>query len=181
MKKIHSINIINNLLFGCALVGFTHSAFSQQQDSGFELVEIRGAVKLTDITSFVPNVNLSPHGPTGGANAFPSISIRGMGQSDFNIVTDPGVGIYVDGIFVSRGIGELLDVVEIERVEVLRGSINVPLADNIFVYITYTEGFRDGGFPGRSLGSPTAASFYDPEFVTSITIDNLADVSLYGA
>jgi len=101
MKKICSIDIINSLLFGCVLVGFTHSAFSQQQDSGFELeeiivsarrieenlqttpaavtaltgdelVEIRGAVKLTDITSFVPNVNLSPHGPTGGTNAFPS-------------------------------------------------------------------------------------------------------------
>jgi len=94
--------------------------------------------------------------------------------------------------------------------------------DNTFAYITYTEGFRDGGFPGRFLGSPTAASSYDPEFVTSIegglkftsadnkfraniaifstdysdfqiaansadpdlqttTIDNLADVSLYGA
>ena len=89
--------------------------------SGQELEDIRGVVNITDIGAAAPNVNLSSSAPIGGSSAAPSIFIRGIGQQDFNNTADPGVGIYVDGIFVSRGVGGLLDIVDLERAEILRG------------------------------------------------------------
>jgi iron complex outermembrane receptor protein len=44
-----------------------------------------------------------------------------MGQNDFNPVEDPAVGIYLDGVYMGRNIGSVFDLVDIERVEVLRG------------------------------------------------------------
>ncbi len=55
----------------------------------------------------------------GGSNA--NFYIRGIGQNDFLDTTDPGVGVYIDGVFVARTSGGLLDLTDIDRVEVLRG------------------------------------------------------------
>src|SRR5690606_8039948 len=49
------------------------------------------------------------------------IYIRGIGQQDWALATDPGVGMYVDGVYVARSIGAVLDMLEVERVEVLKG------------------------------------------------------------
>jgi len=49
------------------------------------------------------------------------VFIRGVGQTDFQLTTDPGVGTYVDGVYASRSVGGVLDVLDLERVEVLRG------------------------------------------------------------
>lgn len=55
----------------------------------------------------------------GGSNA--DFYIRGIGQNDFLDTTDPGVGVYLDGVFVARTSGGLLDLADVDRVEVLRG------------------------------------------------------------
>jgi iron complex outermembrane receptor protein len=55
----------------------------------------------------------------GGSNV--DFYIRGIGQGDFIDTNDPGVGVYVDGVFIARTAGGLLDLTDIDRVEVLRG------------------------------------------------------------
>lgn len=55
----------------------------------------------------------------GGGNA--DFYIRGIGQNDFIPTDDPGVGVYVDGVFIARTAGGLLDLDDVDRVEVLRG------------------------------------------------------------
>lgn len=81
----------------------------------------RGAADLVDVARIAPNVDISV-GPGGSGGSFnTSAYIRGVGQSDFLITTDPGVGVYIDGVFFPRATGALLDLVDIERVEVLRG------------------------------------------------------------
>ena len=55
----------------------------------------------------------------GGSNV--DFYIRGIGQNDFLDTTDPGVGVYLDGVFIARTSGGLLDLTDIDRVEVLRG------------------------------------------------------------
>jgi iron complex outermembrane receptor protein len=55
----------------------------------------------------------------GGSNA--DFYIRGIGQNDFLDTTDPGVGVYLDGVFVARTSGGLLDLADVDRIEVLRG------------------------------------------------------------
>ncbi len=47
-------------------------------------------------------------------------------------------------------------------------SLAVDITDDIMIYATYSEGFRDGGFPPRVLGSPVTIPTYDPEFVEVI-------------
>lgn len=76
---------------------------------------------LSDIGDFTPNMNFSnsPGGSGGGNNA--QIYIRGVGQNDFLITTDPGVAVYMDGVYVARSMGAIMNVMDMERVEVLRG------------------------------------------------------------
>src|SRR3546814_14340452 len=47
--------------------------------------------------------------------------MRGIGQSDFYPQVDPGVGIYLDGVYISRTTGAVLDAVDIGQIEALRG------------------------------------------------------------
>ncbi|MBL4596242.1 MAG: TonB-dependent receptor [Robiginitomaculum sp.] len=84
-------------------------------------IEKRGAANIEDIARFVPNLNISGNGGAGGSSTTSSIFIRGIGQSDFLITTDPGVGIYIDGVYYARATGSIMDLLDLERVEVLRG------------------------------------------------------------
>jgi len=59
-------------------------------------------------------------GGSGGSSNL-QVFIRGVGQTDFLFTTDPGVGIYVDGVYYPRSLGGVLDLLDLERVEVLRG------------------------------------------------------------
>lgn len=79
------------------------------------------AQDISAIADIAPNVNFSFGGTSSGSGSAAVVYIRGVGQNDFTPVTDPGVGIYVDGVYLGRTIGSVLDLLELERVEVLRG------------------------------------------------------------
>ena len=57
----------------------------------------------------------------GSSTSVAAVYIRGVGQDDFAPTLEPGVGIYVDGVYLARSVGALLDVLDIESLEVLRG------------------------------------------------------------
>jgi len=84
-----------------------------------EMLEARSQTNLAQITAQTPNVSLRPAGSSSGSAlvAF----IRGIGQTDFNPSVEPGVGIYVDDVYYSTITGNLLDLLDLDRVEVLRG------------------------------------------------------------
>ena len=84
-------------------------------------MEARGFQDVADITRITPNLVFDTASPVSGNPAAPSVFIRGVGQLDFTINADPGVGIYVDGVYVARSVGGLVDLLDLERVEVLRG------------------------------------------------------------
>ena len=77
--------------------------------------------QITGITETAPNVNFSFAGTSSGSDSAAVVFIRGVGQNDFTVVSDPGVGIYVDGIFLGRSVGSVIDIFDLEQVEVLRG------------------------------------------------------------
>lgn len=79
----------------------------------------RGIDDLVDVGKFVPNLNVTTFsaGHTTAANPF----IRGIGKQDHLVTTEPGVGVYVDGAYLGRQIGQHWYLSNIERVEVLRG------------------------------------------------------------
>ncbi|MEO0412384.1 MAG: TonB-dependent receptor [Pseudomonadota bacterium] len=73
---------------------------------------------IGDLAAFVPNLTAT-NGPQGSSDA--NFFVRGVGQFDFIVTNDPGVGVYYDGVYLGRTVGALLDTGDLERVEVLRG------------------------------------------------------------
>lgn len=83
-------------------------------------LENQGIATVEDLTAVVPNLNyLSSTGQTTSRQAF--VFIRGIGQPQDFINNDPGVAMYVDGVYIGRSQGALFDVLNLDRVEVLRG------------------------------------------------------------
>ena len=84
-----------------------------------EALAAQGITDLTDVGKFVPNLNVTGFsaGHTSSANPF----IRGIGLQDHLITTDPGVSVYVDGVYLGRQVGQNWNLNNIERIEVLRG------------------------------------------------------------
>src|SRR5262245_5924746 len=80
-----------------------------------------GVSNVQELAEFVPNVRFDFTAPISGASNAAGVFIRGIGQSDFALTTEAGVGTYVDGVYMSRSLGGVLDVLDIERMEVLRG------------------------------------------------------------
>jgi iron complex outermembrane recepter protein len=78
----------------------------------------RSVGELEEIAAFTPDLRASA-GPQGGSAG--QYFARGVGQLDFIASTDPGVGVYVDGVYLGRTTGATFDLLDVERVEVLRG------------------------------------------------------------
>ena len=88
------------------------SAFSDSQ-----LREL-AITNLEDINSLAPNIKVNPGRATSNTiNAY----IRGVGQNDPLWGFEPGVGIYIDDVYVARPQGALFDVYDVQRIEILRG------------------------------------------------------------
>jgi len=84
-------------------------------------LEQRNIANVGQIADVTPNLTINTSAAFSGSSSTPAIFIRGVGQVDFTLNTDPGVGLYVDGVYISRSVGGLIDLVDVERVEVLRG------------------------------------------------------------
>jgi iron complex outermembrane receptor protein len=84
-----------------------------------EMLEARSQTNISEIANQAPNVTLKQQSPMFG----PSMAayIRGIGAGDFNPALEPGVGMYVDDVYIATLTGSLLDLLDLERVEVLRG------------------------------------------------------------
>ncbi|MBL4673420.1 MAG: TonB-dependent receptor [Arenicella sp.] len=81
----------------------------------------KGVQDISEIAQLTPSLVFDTASPIGGASSAAAVFIRGIGNTDFSLTTDPGVGTYVDGVYVSRSIGGVLDVLDVERIEILRG------------------------------------------------------------
>ncbi|PCI43271.1 MAG: hypothetical protein COB49_12495 [Alphaproteobacteria bacterium] len=91
------------------------SAFS---GSTLQAANITG---IDEIANMTPGLVFDTTTSISGSANSASVFIRGIGQTDFTLVTEPGVGIYVDDAYLSHSIGNSIDALDIERVEVLRG------------------------------------------------------------
>ena len=82
-----------------------------------ELAE-KGIAELIEVQQFSPNTTLQR---SRGTNSTITAFIRGVGQQDPLWGYEPGVGIYIDDVYLARPQGAVLDLLDVERVEVLRG------------------------------------------------------------
>lgn len=76
---------------------------------------------IAQIAEFTPNLIFDETAPLSGSTSAAVLFIRGVGQSSYQVTDDPGVGTYIDGVYVGSSVGGVLDVVDVDRIEVLRG------------------------------------------------------------
>ena len=83
-----------------------------------ERLEATGAVDITALQQQTPNATVQI---ARGSNSTLISFIRGVGQQDPLWGFEPGVGLYIDDVYVARPQGAVLDIFDIQRIEVLRG------------------------------------------------------------
>jgi iron complex outermembrane recepter protein len=83
-----------------------------------EQLDQRGASDITVLNQTVPNATVQV---ARGSNSTLIAFIRGVGQQDPLWGFEPGVGLYVDDVYIARPQAAVLDIFDIERIEVLRG------------------------------------------------------------
>ncbi|MBK6672719.1 MAG: TonB-dependent receptor [Proteobacteria bacterium] len=86
--------------------------------SGDQL-EKQGLNNVEDLGLLVPNASIRPQTSSSGPAA--AIGMRGVLTGEFIYTTDPGVGVYIDDIYHGTLTGGAMDLLDLERVEVLRG------------------------------------------------------------
>src|SRR5690606_35165629 len=67
-----------------------------------EMLESRGISDVAKLSNIAPNVTLDAGTPFSGSDTVLAAYIRGIGQNDFAFNQDPGVGVYVDGLYLSH-------------------------------------------------------------------------------
>ncbi len=82
-----------------------------------EALQNSNVTRIDQIQQLVPNLTIL----SGASNQVAQIIIRGVGTSGVGVSFDPGVGLYIDGVYLPRAQGSIFDVVDIQSVEVLRG------------------------------------------------------------
>ncbi len=108
---------------------------------------------LEDMTAYVPNIKVNAgRATTSTINAY----IRGVGQNDPLWGFEPGVGIYLDDVYIARPQGALLDVYDVERIEVLRGPQGTLYGKNTIAgaikYVTRDIATEDPAFNVTATG-----------------------------
>jgi iron complex outermembrane recepter protein len=86
-----------------------------------EMLQAKGITDVAKLTNIAPNVTLDPGTPFSGSDTVLAAYIRGIGQNDFAFNLDPGVGVYVDGVYLARSVGANTTMLDVERVEILKG------------------------------------------------------------
>tara|TARA_R110001606_G_scaffold395578_1_gene568111 strand:- start:9304 stop:11559 length:2256 start_codon:yes stop_codon:yes gene_type:complete len=84
-------------------------------------LEARGIENISEIGGVTPNLTYQNSPGAGGSSSVATVYIRGVGQRDFLGTIDNGVGFYVDGVYIARTVGATVDLLDVDRVEVLRG------------------------------------------------------------
>lgn len=123
-----------------------------------------GVSVITELQQYSPNTTLQA---SRGTNSTLTAFIRGVGQQDPLWGYEPGVGIYVDDVYMARPQGAVLDLLDVERIEVLRGPQGTLYGKNTI---------------GGAVKYVTKEMSGDTEFDANVTIGSYsqADVKLTG-
>jgi iron complex outermembrane receptor protein len=82
------------------------------------MLEKQNIMTMERISNFAPNVQITQAAGTASAA---EVYIRGIGQADYELYIDPPVSMYIDGVLLARPVEVLTDLVDLDRIEVLRG------------------------------------------------------------
>lgn len=84
-------------------------------------LERQQIVGTTELDQVAPNLQFATYGTLTGNNSAAQVFIRGIGQTDATPAVDPGVGLYIDDVYMGRSVGGAMEFRDIASVQVLRG------------------------------------------------------------
>lgn len=121
---------------------------------GGSQVDESGAFNVTRVKEIIPSVQMYTSNPRNTG-----VNIRGTG-SPFGLTNDgldPGVGFYIDGVYIARPAVATLDFIDVEQIEVLRGPQGTLFGKNTtsgaFNITTRKPSFKPGGTFEASYGN----------------------------
>jgi iron complex outermembrane receptor protein len=132
------------------------------------MIETQDVTNIEDLNSFVPNMKIAQDRATSSTI---NVYIRGVGQSDPLWGFDPGVGVYIDDVYLARPQAALLDVLDVARLEVLSGPQGTLYGKNTIAgalkYVT-----RDIDGPATLTASVTGGNYgeYDLKLAFSTPV-----------
>ncbi|HKE95361.1 MAG TPA: TonB-dependent receptor, partial [Povalibacter sp.] len=122
--------------------------------SGDALIE-RQVFNTNMLGKLVPNLQFANNAPLAGNNSSSQVFIRGIGQTDPTSTVDPGVGMYIDDVYIGNAIGGSMTLRDIASVQVLRGPQGTLFGRNTIggaILLSTTD-------PGDDFGGTVRAGF----------------------
>lgn len=113
-----------------------------------QALERQQVVSTTDLDKVAPNIQFHSYGTLTGNNSAAQVFIRGIGQTDATPAVDPGVGVYIDDVYMGRSVGAAMDFRDIANVQILRGPQGTLFGRNTIggaVLLTTNQPGEDAG------------------------------------
>jgi len=127
-------------------------------------LESRQIFRTDALDQVVPNLQFSNQAPLAGNNSSSQIFIRGIGQTDPTSTVDPGVGLYIDEVYMGTAIGGTMNFRDISDVQVLRGPQGTLFGRNTIggaiLLTTHEPGDEFGGAVRVEAGSGQLGEFF---------------------
>jgi iron complex outermembrane receptor protein len=147
-----------------------------------DTLQQRNLTNVHALGDMTPSVNLDQGAPFSGDRSVLSASIRGVGQDDFAFNLNPAVGVYLDGVYLARTIGANQDLLDVDRVEILKGPQGTLFGANTeggaISIITHTPGNEEtftgqvtaGSLNRRDFGFTADLPIIKDTLLSSITV-----------
>jgi iron complex outermembrane receptor protein len=126
-----------------------------------DTLERRQITATDDLGKITPNLQFTNNAPLAGNNNSSIIFIRGIGQVEPRANVDPGVGLYIDDVYMGQSVGGTIELRDIESIQVLRGPQGTLFGRNTIggaVLLTTTE-------PGDEAGGTVRAGIGDDSLI----------------
>jgi len=142
-----------------------------------EMLERMQVGGTTDLDKIAPNLQFHSYGTLTGNNSAAQVFIRGIGQTDATPAVDPGVGLYIDDVYMGRSVGGAMDMRDIASTQVLRGPQGTLFGRNTIggAVLLTTNG------PGEGAGSTLRVSAGDDSLLDVFGAFDLFDTGAWSA
>jgi len=142
-----------------------------------EMLERMQISGTTDLDKVAPNLQFHSYGTLTGNNSAAQVFIRGIGQTDATAAVDPGVGLYIDDVYMGRSVGGAMELRDIANTQILRGPQGTLFGRNTIggAVLLTTHG------PGEGAGNTLRATVGEDQLLDTFGAFDLFDKNGWSA